>query len=94
MIPAKGRDLASSEDIKAEERALKIKNIRCEYRVNPLGVDALRPRLSWELSSSKRGVIQESDRILVASSFHPTILCLWRISGMLPKPTFLDLCSD
>jgi alpha-L-rhamnosidase len=31
--------------------ALEIRNPRCEYRVNPLGIDVLNPRLSWELES-------------------------------------------
>ena len=47
---------------------LQIKNPRCEYRVNPLGIDALKPRLGWEMQSAKRGVMQENYRILVASS--------------------------
>jgi alpha-L-rhamnosidase len=48
--------------------ALEIRNPRCEYRVNPLGIDAAHPRLSWELSSDQRGMVQESYRILVASA--------------------------
>ncbi|HQA00270.1 MAG TPA: hypothetical protein PLT93_19220, partial [Phycisphaerae bacterium] len=24
-------------------------NLRCEYRVNPLGIDIVRPRLSWQV---------------------------------------------
>ena len=48
--------------------ALEIRNPRCEYRVNPLGIDAVKPRLSWEFFSNQRGVMQENYRILVASS--------------------------
>ena len=42
--------------------------LRCEYSVNPLGVDALRPRLSWVLESPKRAQKQTAYQILVASS--------------------------
>lgn len=42
--------------------------LRCEFRVNPLGVDAPRPRLSWRLVSSERDQRQMAYRTLVASS--------------------------
>ena len=43
-------------------------SLRCEYRVNPQGVDALQPRLSWTLESPERGQSQSAYQILVASS--------------------------
>lgn len=42
-------------------------NLRCEYRVDPLTVDVSQPRLSWELMSDRRGVLQVARQILVAS---------------------------
>ena len=45
--------------------------LRCEYRVNPQGVDVIEPRLSWILSAANpklRGLKQSAYRILVASS--------------------------
>ncbi|HEX4022149.1 MAG TPA: family 78 glycoside hydrolase catalytic domain [Acidobacteriaceae bacterium] len=43
--------------------------LRCEYRENPLGIDILKPRLSWTLhAGNRRGVRQTAYRILVASS--------------------------
>ena len=42
--------------------------LKCEYRVNPLGIDANPPRLSWILESSDRGQKQTAYRVLVASS--------------------------
>ena len=45
---------------------LVIDNLRCESTANPLGVDAKKPRLSWELKSRQRGVLQTAFRILVA----------------------------
>jgi hypothetical protein len=43
-------------------------NLRCEYRVDPYGIDAARPRLSWTLESSERAEVQSAYQILVASS--------------------------
>lgn len=42
--------------------------LRCEYLVNPLGIDVLNPRLSWILESSERAQNQTAYRILVSSS--------------------------
>jgi alpha-L-rhamnosidase len=52
----------------AHAGALTLSNLRCEYRTNPLGVDAERPRLSWVLQSARRGERQTAYRVLVASS--------------------------
>ena len=43
-------------------------NLRCEYLVNPLGIDVATPRLSWAVASSENGQIQSAYQILVASS--------------------------
>ncbi|MDP4292536.1 MAG: family 78 glycoside hydrolase catalytic domain, partial [Bacteroidota bacterium] len=48
--------------------AAEVYNLRCEYLVNPLGVDVANPRLSWMISSQKRGEVQTAYEILVASS--------------------------
>lgn len=45
---------------------IKLTNLRCEYRINPLGVGTPTPRLSWELLSSRHGVTQSAYRILVS----------------------------
>src|SRR5918994_1430295 len=42
--------------------------LRCEYRVDPLGIDERAPRLSWALESEGRGQVQSAYRILVAQS--------------------------
>jgi alpha-L-rhamnosidase len=42
--------------------------LRCEYRVNPQGVDEARPRLTWRVESAERGQKQTAYQILVASS--------------------------
>jgi alpha-L-rhamnosidase len=43
-------------------------HLRCEYRQNPLGIDAAEPRLSWQSDSSERNWKQAAYQILVASS--------------------------
>ncbi len=40
----------------------------CEYAVNPLGIDALKPRFTWVLACDRRGTTQQSYRVLVAGS--------------------------
>ena len=42
--------------------------LRCEYRVNPQGLDEAQPRLTWRVESSARGAKQMAYQILVASS--------------------------
>lgn len=48
--------------------AVNTMHLRCEYHVNPLGIDVRQPRLSWQLESDKRDQQQSAYRILVASS--------------------------
>jgi alpha-L-rhamnosidase len=48
--------------------AVTVADLRCEYLVNPLGIDAAEPRLSWILESAKRGEKQTAYQVLVASS--------------------------
>ncbi|MFZ0533617.1 MAG: glycoside hydrolase family 78 protein [Anaerolineales bacterium] len=48
--------------------SLIVSNLTCEYRINPLGIDVLQPRLSWQLESNQRGTRQTAYRILAAGS--------------------------
>nr|WP_121271898.1 alpha-L-rhamnosidase [Pedobacter schmidteae] len=45
-----------------------VQHLRCELLQNPVGIDVLQPRLSWEISSAEREVKQTAYHILVASS--------------------------
>jgi len=47
---------------------VQVGNLCCEYRDNPIGIDATAPRLCWQLKSDARGQRQTAYRILVASS--------------------------
>lgn len=54
--------------LKAADTSLTTANLRCEYSVNPLGVDVAHPRLSWELVSPERATLQTAYEIQVATS--------------------------
>ena len=45
-----------------------VEALRCEYLINPLGIDATEPHLGWILASQQRGQKQTAYQILVASS--------------------------
>jgi alpha-L-rhamnosidase len=60
--------LVSSNVLHATSTSVAVSDLRCEYRVNPLGVDAPKPRLSWKSTSNRRGEMQTAYQILVAST--------------------------
>lgn len=45
-----------------------LRNLRCEMLTDPLSVTETHPRLSWELESKQRGILQQAYEILVAST--------------------------
>jgi alpha-L-rhamnosidase len=45
-----------------------LKNLRCEYKVNPIGIDVAIPRLSWVGESERKSASQQAYRILVSDS--------------------------
>jgi alpha-L-rhamnosidase len=49
-------------------QTLQASYLRCEYRIDPAGIDVLRPRLSWTLQSDQRGQKQTAYHVLVATS--------------------------
>jgi alpha-L-rhamnosidase len=51
-----------------KEAVLAVRNLRCEYKVDPVGIDVRKPRLSWELVSTEKGVLQTSYEVRVAGS--------------------------
>ena len=42
--------------------------LQCEYNTNPLGIDVLQPRLSWQIADAERGWLQSAYQIRVARS--------------------------
>lgn len=49
-----------------QAQQLSVDKLRCEYRENPYGVEASRPKLGWSIQSRQTGVLQTAYRILVA----------------------------
>ena len=45
-----------------------VKQLICEYKTNPLGIDVLNPRLSWQLFSTEKEVMQTAYEVRVAES--------------------------
>ncbi|MBN1131957.1 MAG: family 78 glycoside hydrolase catalytic domain [Bacteroidales bacterium] len=43
-----------------------VHNLTCEYRINPVGIENIRPALSWQIVSSERSVIQKAYEIKAA----------------------------
>jgi alpha-L-rhamnosidase len=43
------------------------RHLRCEWQVDPLGIDQPRPRLTWELASQERGAYASACQVLCAT---------------------------
>ncbi|MFZ1935212.1 MAG: family 78 glycoside hydrolase catalytic domain [Thermoguttaceae bacterium] len=52
----------------AAEIPATVEHLRCEYRLDPLGIDVVQPRLSWEMRDTRRGAKQTAYQILVTST--------------------------
>src|SRR3954469_24115308 len=52
--------------VPAISQPIEVANLKCEYKVNPAGIEARAPKLSWELHSEQRNVLQAAYRIIVA----------------------------
>lgn len=47
---------------------LSVTNLQCEYTSNPLGIETLQPKFSWQITSAQRSTMQTAYRILVADN--------------------------
>ncbi len=54
--------------VPAQTTGLKVSALRTEYKENPVGIDSVKPRLSWKIESDARGVMQSAYQIRVARS--------------------------
>lgn len=54
-----------------------VTDLRCEYEVNPIGMDVARPRLFWKVESARRGARQTAYRVVVSMTDGPTTADLW-----------------
>jgi alpha-L-rhamnosidase len=51
-----------------QKTSVTVTSLKCEYKINPLGVDVENPRLSWILKSDQRAVSQKAYQVLVSSA--------------------------
>lgn len=54
--------------ISAADVPAHVGHLQCEYLANPVGIDVLQPRLSWQLVDARLGARQTAYQVLVASS--------------------------
>ena len=60
--------LSMVQPVKATDHLATVERLRCEYRIDPLGIDTTQPRLCWEIHDLRRGANQTAYHVLVASS--------------------------
>ncbi|PHN08275.1 glycoside hydrolase family 78 protein [Flavilitoribacter nigricans] len=48
-------------------QALSVYDLSCEHKVNPMGIEAAKPRLSWKLEDRANGIMQTAYAIRVAT---------------------------
>jgi alpha-L-rhamnosidase len=64
--------LLSCSMLNGMSQRLSVVTLKCESKINPLGIENANPILSWQLLSSERGISQTSYRILVSDN--PTLI--------------------
>ncbi|MBU4273755.1 MAG: glycoside hydrolase family 78 protein [Planctomycetes bacterium] len=52
----------------AAESPAAAERLRCEFLVDPLGIDATQPRLCWQMQDARRGAKQTAYQVLVAGT--------------------------
>src|ERR1017187_7884375 len=67
LAGALAQSFAPAAEAAAADSGLTPSQLRCEYLVNPPGIDEAHPRLSWVVESGARGQRQTAYAVLVAS---------------------------
>lgn len=73
--------------------AVTVHSLRTEHQTNPLGIDETTPVLSWQLDSTRRGVLQSAYQVLVAHSeadLHSSTSLVWD-SGRVESEQSIDV---
>lgn len=52
----------------AFSQSIRLTNLRCEYKVNPAGIQTIQPHLKWEIESGKKDVLQTAYRVIVSDN--------------------------
>ena len=60
--------IASIFLVAAMQQPLGVTGLRVEYLTNPLGIDVLKPRLSWKITSTERNTVQAAYELQVMRS--------------------------
>jgi alpha-L-rhamnosidase len=61
--------LAMHQPVRAAENSADVTDgLSVEYRINPIGIDVLQPRLTWRLQSEQRATVQTAYQIQVAET--------------------------
>jgi len=62
--------LASQVGLRSQSAGsgITVRELRCEYAKNPLGIDTLQPRFTWILESNQRAQMQSAYHVIVAGS--------------------------
>lgn len=47
---------------------VQVTSLKCEYHKNPIGIDILKPRLSWQISNDEHDVLQSAYQLRVAET--------------------------
>jgi len=47
-------------------QTLRVANLQCEYKNDPMGIETASPKLNWQLQSAERNVMQTAYRVLVS----------------------------
>lgn len=92
-IYAGGRTVATSAKLPRGHILPAAHHLTCEYRTNPLGIDAAKPRLGWQLAPALHAVHQTAYQILVAgdlSKLESDVGDLWN-SGKVDSEESVDV---
>jgi alpha-L-rhamnosidase len=54
--------------VRGQTGTFEVNKLRCEYKTEPMGIDVRKPRLSWQLRSSEKNVLQTSYEVRVGES--------------------------
>jgi len=44
-----------------------VSNLQCEYLINPIGIDAIAPRLHWQMMDNRQGAMQSASQVIVGT---------------------------
>ena len=58
---------AGTQAIDQTTQAVHIENLKCEYLVNPIGLDCENPRFTWQMKTERPGASQQAYQVIVGT---------------------------